>query len=236
MSGGLYVDRMINPGAEPQPAFTWVARVGSEGGPLLVCDAEAFAAWGGAVLSPDYELDPACDLARANAVLYPSDDDEFDAGLVRFGDNDEHTGLVWEMDGPGTAEVAASGDSLLVMRSWVRNTDAPRRFAAGPAARTAETSVADLVLTSGHVVVVWAPAGAAHVGPFTTASTSLDLDHMRGVGALTQLRPGRYEVACGSHTGARGRYAPEAEQYGPPVVGNDDDWSCRWIHVVPVRD
>ncbi|MEV8517246.1 hypothetical protein [Dactylosporangium sp. NPDC051484] len=54
---------------------------------MLVCDVDAFAAWGGAVLSPDYELDPACDLSRANAVLYASDDEEFEAGLVRFGVN-----------------------------------------------------------------------------------------------------------------------------------------------------
>jgi hypothetical protein len=47
----------------------WIANVGCEGGPLLVCAAPAFTGWGGAVLDEDYELDPACDLHRANAVL-----------------------------------------------------------------------------------------------------------------------------------------------------------------------
>ncbi|WP_113704958.1 hypothetical protein [Nonomuraea lactucae] len=236
---------MIDTDPDPQPRYVWLAKVGCEGGPLLVCEVDAFAAWGGAVLTPEYELDPGCDLSRANAVLYPSDEEEFETGLVRFGADDQHTGLVWEMDGQGLAEVATSGDDgFLVMRSWVRNTDAPHRYAAGPAARNKETPTAELDLQTGRVAVVWAPVGATEVGPFSTieettaglralteqdSPVKLDLDDLRGVGTLLRVRPGRYQVSRGLHEGTRGRYAPFEEQYGPPVPGNDDDWSCRWI-------
>ncbi|GAA1551423.1 hypothetical protein GCM10009827_085020 [Dactylosporangium maewongense] len=207
-------------------AYEWVARVGGEGGPLLVCAEASFAAWGGAVLDDDYELDPACDYARAHAVLYPSDDDEFEAGLVRFGA--DQVGLVWEMDGPGGADVAVGGDGLLVVRSWVRNSDAPRRYAAGPAARERERPVAELELSGGQAAVVWAPVDA---GEATRTDNRLNLEHMLGVGAVVPLAPGRYRASCGWLEGRRGRYAPAEEQHGPPVEGNDDDWSCRWLRL-----
>ncbi|GAB3845743.1 hypothetical protein ACFPIJ_38665 [Dactylosporangium cerinum] len=211
----------------------WIAKVGCEGGPLLVCAASAFADWGGAVLDEDYELDPACDLHRANEVLYPADD-ELEAGFVHFA---AHTGLVWEMDGPGVAEIASTHGGLLIMRSWVRNTDAPHRYVTGPAAADVEQPVGELDLTGGGLAVVWAPVVAAEVGPFPTAPpapVTLDLDHIHGVGVLLPVRPGRYQVSRGSLTGTRGQYAPLEEQHGPPVAGNDDDWSCRWLRLRPV--
>ncbi|MET7418833.1 hypothetical protein [Dactylosporangium sp. NPDC005555] len=222
-----------------KPADAWLARVGGEGGPLLICAADAFAAWGGAVLADDHELDPGCDLARATTVLYPSDDDEFDAGLVRFGDGGKHTGLVWEMDGPGTAEVAATGDGgLLVMRSWVRNADGPRRYVTTPVARARELPVAGLDLPTGRVAIVWAPVAATDVtglpdGRSNAGPTALDLEHMLGVGTVLPLPSGAYRVSCGWLDGTRGRYAPAEEQHGPPVPGNDDDWSCRWLRLTP---
>ena len=202
-------------------AYEWVARVGGEGGPLLICSEASFAAWGGAVLDDDYELDPACDYAR----VLPSDDEDLEAELVRFGA--DQTGLVWEMDGPGGADVAVGGDGLLVVRSWVRDSDAPRRYAAGSAAREREWTVAELDLSGGQVAVVWAPVGAAEV---TRSGDRLDLEHMVGVGAVVPLAPGRYRAACGWLEGTRGRYAPAGEQHGPPVEG-DDDWSCRWLRL-----
>jgi hypothetical protein len=212
----------------------WLAKVGCEGGPLLVCDASAFAAWGGAVLDEDYELDPACDLHRANAVLYPTDDEEYEAGFVHFGPSGARAGLVWEMDGAGVAEVAAGDGGLLVMRSWVRNTDAPHRYVTGPAAPRRELPVGDLDVPGGRLAVVWAPVGAAEAGPLPPdGPATLDLDHIHGVGALLPVRPGRYRVSRGSLHGTRGQYAPLEEQYGPPVAGNDDDWSCRWLRLTP---
>lgn len=216
--------------------YSWVARMGGEGAPLLVCDADAYAAWGGAVLSPDYELDPGCDFSRANAVLHP-EDDELEAALVRFGADDEHTGLLWEMDGPGAADVATGDDGFLIMRSWVRDSEAPRRFVTGPAARGRETPVADLVIGSGHLAVVWAPVGAAEFSPFEElragdSPVRLDLDHILGVGTLLRIRPGTYRATCGWHDGTRGRYAPSAETDHSGDA--DDDWSCRWIRFVDI--
>lgn len=213
---------------------SWFARVGCEGGPLLLCDAEAFAAWGGAVLDDDYELDPACDLHRATNVLHPSDDEELEAGAVRFGPHERHTGLVWQMDGAGTAEVATAGDTgVLVMRSWVRNTDAPHRYTTGPAAPSRERPAGGLDLPSGRLAVVWAPVAAADVTGLDspTVPARLDVDHLVGIGTLLRVRPGRYLVRHGSLEGTRGRYAPAEEHHGPPVPAGDADWSCRWLRL-----
>lgn len=230
---------MVNTAVD-RPRHEWLAKVGCEGGPLLVCEAAAFGAWGGAVLDKDYELDPACDLNRANAVLYPSDDEEFEAGFVHFGPADSQVGLVWEMDGSGVAEVAAAGDSsVIVMRSWVRNTDAPHRFVTGPAAPAGERPVGELDVPGGVLTVVWAPVAAAEVGPLPTpveAPVALNLDHLLGVGTVLRVRPGRYQVSRGSLVGTRGQYAPLEEQYGPPVAGNDDDWNCRWLRLTRTGD
>ena len=123
---------MIDDGSRRTPGYVWRGRIGCEGGPLLVCEVDAFAVWSGARLTADDELDPTCDLVRATAVLFPDDDEEFDAGLVRFGADESRTGLVWDLDGPGTAEVATAGDDrFVVMRSWVRDAAGPRRHVTG---------------------------------------------------------------------------------------------------------
>ncbi|GIE76781.1 hypothetical protein Aph02nite_27310 [Actinoplanes philippinensis] len=211
--------------------YRWVARVAGEGGPLLVCEAGAFADWTGAVHDEDWRLDPACDLARAEAVLY-ADDDEAEAGLLPFGPSGRHTGLIWEMEGGGVAEIAtAGGASLLIMRSWVdRDDDGPRDHVTGAAARDQERPLpGDLDLPSGRVAVVWAAAPAAEVAA-PPADAALDppvrlsLPGILGVGAMLALRPGRYRVSHGSHDGAAGRFAPA----GRP---GDGDRSCRWVRL-----
>ncbi|GIE30611.1 hypothetical protein Ait01nite_036560 [Actinoplanes italicus] len=57
---------------------SWISRAGSEGGPLLICDADEFTAWTRVIHDDDWQHDPACDLARAIAVLY-ADDDELES-------------------------------------------------------------------------------------------------------------------------------------------------------------
>ncbi|WP_405605288.1 hypothetical protein OG741_37375 [Streptomyces sp. NBC_01410] len=245
---------MSNEDSRSQSTYVWESTtVGSQGGPLLVCEVNSFSDWGGEVHSPDYELDTACDYSRAWSALHPSDDD-LEAAFVRFGDHEEHAGLIWEMDGEGSAEIAYArrqngpadnDDAFLLMRSWTpRNrTDAPRRRAAG-ASVAEEEEVGELELRSGRVVVVWAAVGANETGSFATpqeraASLSalarlnppvqLNLDHILGLGTVLWVKPGTYRVTCGWHEGTRGRYMSEEEMYGPPQSYADDDWSCRWV-------
>ncbi|MFI1168620.1 hypothetical protein ACH4UM_34910 [Streptomyces sp. NPDC020801] len=246
---------MSNDGSGSRPAYVWSsATVGSEGGPLLVCAADAFSNWGGAVHGTDYELDPACDYARAWSAVHPcDDDDELEAAFVRFGDRREHGGLIWEMDGEGSAEIALAGDDgFLLMRSWVPRdrTNAPHRRAAGASAAE-EEEVGVLELRSGQVVVVWAAVGANEIGSFVTPQENdsslsaltrlnppvqLNLDHRLGVGTVLWVKPGTYRVTCGWHEGTRGRYMPEEEWYGSPQPSADDDWSCRWVRFTPSDD
>ncbi|BEL03329.1 hypothetical protein Q0Z83_015200 [Actinoplanes sichuanensis] len=203
-------------------SLSWVARIGNEGGPLLICAAETFDDWTGAVFDAEWQLDPACDLARAEAVLSP-DDDEEEAGLLRFGPDGRHSGLVWQMDGGGVAEIATTGDGLLIMRSWVgREHEGPRRHVTTPGARIGEVDDGEIDLPTGRVAVVWAAAPAAEV--VRSSPDQLDLPELLNIGALTSVPPGRYRIGHGHHDGADGRYAPA----GPPVGG---DHSCRWIRL-----
>lgn len=243
---------MSNEDPRSQPTYVWESiTVGSQGGPLLVCEADSFSDWGGAAHSPDYELDPACDYARAWSAVHPSDDD-LEAAVVRFGDHEEHGGLIWEMDGEGSAEVAyarrhngslGNDDTFLLMRSWVPRTHAPRRRAAG-ASVAEEEHVGDIELRSGRVVVVWATVGAHETGSFATPQeraaslgalarmippVQLNVDGQGGLGTVLWVKPGAYRVTCGWHEGTRGRYMSAEEMHGPARSYADDDWSCRWV-------
>ncbi|MFD8210688.1 hypothetical protein ACFV2S_30340 [Streptomyces sp. NPDC059695] len=235
-----------------QVRYIWESvRVGSLGGSLLVCDVEGFSDWGGAVYDADFELDPACDYARAWSAIH-RDDDDLEAVLVRFGSHGEHAGLIWEMDGDGIAEIAcarsrrgaAGGDGFLIMRSWIPagGTDAPRRHAAR--AVGGELEVGRLTLRSGKVVVVGAAVNADETGSYATAQereasiqalarlnppVQLHLDGQRGLGTVLWVEPGTYRVTCGWHEGTRGRYMSEEEIQGPARSYAEDDWSCRWV-------
>ncbi|MFE2865641.1 hypothetical protein [Embleya sp. NPDC059259] len=201
----------------PQRTYSWSPSTASTlGGPLLICDADAFPYWSGAVHRPDYELDPTCDYARAMSAA-----DDADAAVIRFGDHHEHTGLIWDLDGEGTAEIATADDGFLLVRSWIPlgRTQAPRRRAA-TAAATQEPAAGDLHIRGDHIVVVWAAAAAheTNIGPWPPTMLSAE--------------PGTYKVTCGWHEGARGRYMPEAEIHTPSPRSVEEDWTCFWIRLV----
>ncbi|MGW9211910.1 hypothetical protein ACWGR4_33690 [Embleya sp. NPDC055664] len=203
--------------AAPRRTYSWSsATANTLGGPLLVCDADAFPHWSGAVHGPDYELDPACDYARAMSAV-----DDRDAAIVTFGARHEHSGLVWDLEGEGTAEIATAADGFLLVRSWIPpgRTQGPRRRAA-TAAATRETAAGDLRIRGDRVVVVWAAAAARDndIGPWPPTVLS--------------ARPGWYAVTCGWHEGARGRYMSEAEIHTPSPPSAEEDWSCFWIRLI----
>lgn len=236
-----------------QAPYRWESvRVGSLGGGLLVCDVTAFSDWGGAVYGRDFELDSGCDYARAWSALHP-EDDELEAASVRFGHQEEHTGLVWETDGDASAEIACArtpggpdtdDDSFLIMRAWIPTdrTSAPRRYAARAVGD--EQCVGQLNLRSGRAVVVGAAVSADETGSYATPREreaaiqalarlrppiQLNLDGQRGLGTVLWVKPGTYRVTCGWHEGTRGRYMTEDEINETAVSYADDDWSCRWV-------
>ncbi|MET8830125.1 hypothetical protein ABZX40_32500 [Streptomyces sp. NPDC004610] len=246
----------------PRPAYNWTsATVASPGGPLLICAADSFAAWTGAVYDSAYDLDPACDYARAWSAVHP-DDDDLEAAFVAFGDNGAHRGLVWEMDGEGTAEIARTAvrrrsgpgdgdDGFLIARSWIPrgSTPAPRRRAAG-ASPAEERETGELRLRGGRVVVAWAGLNADETGAYADAReraesiaalarlnppVALNTDDQVGLGTILRVRPGTYRVTYGWHEGTRGRYMPSEESQGPVRRQyKDDDWSCRWVRFTQV--
>ncbi len=223
---------MSNEAPAPPTAFHWPpsARVNSLGGPLLICDADAFPDWGGAGPDPYQDLDPACDYLRAWTAVHP-DDDDLDTATVRFGPERQHTALIWETDGEASAEIALAADSaaFLVMRSWIPRTwDGPRRRAAR-ALPAEEQPAGTLDLPGGRAVVAWAAVAAADTRPApegrTATHLSLDVDGTSRIGAVLHVAPGAYRVTYGEQEGVRGRYLPA----DTPFASADDDWSCRWV-------
>ncbi|WP_051799562.1 hypothetical protein [Catenuloplanes japonicus] len=211
----------------------WVGRASSQGGPLLVCEADAYAEWTGATFTDALELEPGCDLARAQAALFP-DDDELDAAVVPFGDG--RTGIVWNMDGEGTADVGTTEDGFVIARSWSGRTG-HRDHVASEHAAAEEQHVLNVTTGDGDLVVVWAPVPVGEVGDFRTPEraraalhalaalhppVSLHLEHLLGVGTVLRTTPGSYAVTVGWHKGVDGRYA-NPDDTGPR------DHDCCWI-------
>ncbi|MEV7289596.1 hypothetical protein AB0O01_34455 [Streptomyces sp. NPDC093252] len=246
----------------PRPALGWTpATVASPGGPLLICAADAFAAWTGAAHDAAYDLDPGGDYARAWSAVHP-DDDDLEAAIVDFGEHGQHRGVIWEMEGEGTAEIAQTtrtahrreapgADSFLITRSWIPrgSTPAPRHRAAG-ASPAEERGTGELHLPGGRVVVAWAGLDADGTGSYADAReraesiaalarlnppVALHREDQAGLGTILRVTPGTYRVTHGWHEGTRGRYMPSEEAQGPVRKQyEDDDWSCRWIRFTRV--
>jgi hypothetical protein len=165
---------------------------------------------------------PDSDYARACEAL------EEDAAVVTFGPGGSCRGLVWELEGAGTADIAQGRDGFLLMRSRIDEEGKFESTARDWALRSTdeEEEVAAASFPSGCVAVVWAPVAASDVTAKTSASVAIPLReaaHLQpplqlaqpgiaGVGLLLRVTPGTYRVMCGAH--------------------EDDEWSCRWARFV----
>ncbi len=169
------------------------------------------------------DVKPYTDYARACAV-------RGDAGVVSFGPDDAYRALSWDLEGPGTADVARASDGrgflLLSVVSDEGDEEQSERLArrhASEAARSEENDVGELTFDDGLVAVVWAPVSAMQLGvsgdvvPSLRAAAQLNPPvqlnqrHILGVGTLVRVEPGVYRAYCGDH---------EAES-----------WSCRWLRL-----
>jgi hypothetical protein len=126
--------------------FELIGHVDSEGGPLLIADAELAKQWRGiAGNGPDYD--------RACAAL--GDAKRAPAGFVSI---QSGAALVWDLGGEGTASVFCTGENeLLIVRSWINDPldeNAVVSLAKYPANTIA--SIGELRVSSTSLVIAWA--------------------------------------------------------------------------------
>ncbi len=167
------------------------------------------------------DVKPDTDYARACEGLG-------DVAVATFGPGGSCRGLVWQLEGPGTAYIAQGPGSFLLMRSWLDD-DGKFEGAARDWALSAtdEEEVAALTIPSGRVAIVWAPVSAFDVtvgassdavplreAAATSEAVQLDQPGLDGIGWLLRVTPGTYRVTCGSH--------------------KDDPWRCRWARFVAI--
>jgi hypothetical protein len=124
-----------------------IGQVSGEGGPLLLVDWKTAPAWRGIE-------DGGTDYERACAAVNEEPLVEGRVIAVGWG-----SGLVWEMEGGGTADVFRRGsDYVVVSRAWLGAPDdreAPRRLA--EAITADRTQIGELAIRSGVLAVLWAP-------------------------------------------------------------------------------
>jgi hypothetical protein len=165
---------------------------------------------------------PDTDYARACEAL------KGDAAVVTFEPGGSSRGLVWELEGAGTADIAQGRASFLVMRSWLDSEGKFEDAARDCALRSTdeEQEIAAVTFPSGRVAIVWAPVSSSDVTATTSTSVAVPLREVAntseavqlnqpgivGVGLLLHVTPGTYRVTCGTH--------------------EDDEWSCRWARFV----
>lgn len=128
-------------------------QISSEGGPLLIADAEVMRSWSG-VDGPDYER--ACEFFDHNPSIEGGD---MDVGHSK--------GILWEMSGAGTAYIFPSaGEGYTIVRAWLsdpEDEDAIGRLASEPTNNPVE--LGELTLTSKSVVIIWAAENGACILP-----------------------------------------------------------------------
>jgi hypothetical protein len=172
-------------------ANSWASlgTVSSEGGPLLLADARIIPDWSGVGAdgtSVDYER--AC--SALDAV--PPRDGAFIA--VGAG----HA-LVWELGGPGTADVFRKSDVELVLsRGWYEpatfSDETCRALASVPRSGQAKV-IGELDVASGTLVILWAPESGACVESTEVPPDGIPTGKlsMGGTALMVAVRPGRYE-------------------------------------------
>jgi hypothetical protein len=159
---------------------------------------------------------PDTDYARACDAL------EGDSAIVSYGTNGAAKGVVWELEGAGTARIALSKDGFLLMRSWLDEKGKHDRDARKCAASATEEEVGgEITFATGRLGIVWAPvapkqlvvegdpASALRAAADLLPPVQLNQAFILNVGTLARVRPGLYRFACGAH--------------------EEEGWRCRWI-------
>ncbi len=145
---------------------------------------------------------------------------------------DAASGLFWEMEGSGVAEVGVSSDAseLVMLRTWI-DEDVSEQTAQAhvDARRDDEVEGPELTIASGKAIVAWSPiapfdlAGIANpealLALADTGPAELATQTMGGIGAVVRVKPGRYHVTHGAYE-------------TPDDV--EPSWSCRWCRLTLV--
>jgi hypothetical protein len=166
------------------------------------------------------DLKPDTDYARGCDAMTD------DVTRISFGEGSH--GVLWELEGGGTADLAITEDrsGFLLLRTWVNDEKGEEEARRHAERAREEQEMARLDIRSGKVTVVWSPARPSdHIedqdpGPWLRAAAEdnspvhLNQPGMSNIGILFLVQRGQYQVACGTH---------EAE-----------NWSCRWARFIRV--
>jgi len=158
--------------------------INAEGGPLLVMDSVFVPYWKG-IEGEDY--DRACAIFDNNPK---SEGAEIDIGTGK--------GIVWEMQGAGTANVFKHSEShLCITRIWPhdpKDSSAPRLIADQQVRR--DQYVGDLLIESGRLVILWATEDGSSIRLSSDADVSRPTGDMAIDTAGLVVRVSRSSFAC----------------------------------------
>jgi hypothetical protein len=163
--------------------FREINYVNSEGGPLLLVDANYGNFWSG-IDGPDY--DRACEFFDSHPL--------FPGGPISIGDGN---GLLWEMSGAGTAYIFDREDNgLVIVRTWPADpskTNIQELMVKEPTENL--TRLGDLDVASGILVVLWAVENGECVKPEDLHSEGRPSGELAidTSGAVIKLAPALYE-------------------------------------------
>jgi hypothetical protein len=134
-----------------------IGYVNAEGGPLLLIDARLASDWQG-TSGNDYER--ACKLFDSTAGL--------EGGEISVGTG---KGLLWEIAGPGTADVFKQDDNYLIVRVWPADpSDQNASALIANQSGTKPVKVGTLLVTGGTLAILWAAEDASLLEPHTAVS------------------------------------------------------------------
>ena len=167
-------------------------------------------------MSPSSEYEEACELGRVGVHAFPGG-----------------SAVIWDKEGGGVVSVgvSATGDELVLLRTWVDHDEheaVARAFVDAPP-EDEETSEATFRCDDTRIVVAYAPIALADTDveedelrerSSDGSPVSLRTDEDADVAAVLALRPGRYALADGA-------YEPEDEDAG---------WSCIWCRLTRLND
>jgi hypothetical protein len=171
-----------------------IGHVSGEGGPLLLVDWKTAPGWRGVENGgKDYE--------RVCALL--NEEPRVEGRVVTVGSG---SGLVWEMEGGGTAEVFRRGSQYAVVsRTWLEDPDdleASRMLAEAPVRDGIQ--IGELTIPSGVLAVLWAPEDGRAFESLDPEGLPTGDMSMGGTGLTLQLEPGVYDCFHDSVTNGAG--------------------------------
>ena len=152
--------------------------INTEGGPLLIADAAVAKFWEGT-------YGDGADYKRACKVF--DDEPDVEGGAINI---NNQAGLLWEMDGAGTADVFMS-DHLVIVRTWPTDQSentTPSLLANEPLQNSFE--LGNLTVDTGAIAVFWAAENGKNIQPLKVPPIKTAIPHNSGL--ITRVDNGTY--------------------------------------------